>query len=74
MLGKNSVHKIIHFVYIVMCCLKAGILESEDWYGYCEATASLNAFPLQRASQLLENGWPELDMFQTVRRCASMAR
>jgi hypothetical protein len=43
-------------------------------YGYREATASLNAFPLQPASRLLNNGSPELDMFQRVRRCASTAR
>jgi hypothetical protein len=43
-------------------------------YGYREATASLNAFLLQRASRLLDYGWPELDMFQTVRRWASTAR
>jgi hypothetical protein len=43
-------------------------------YGYREAKATLNAFPLQRASRLLDNGWPELDTFQTVRRCPSTAR
>jgi hypothetical protein len=39
-------------------------------FSYREATVSLNAFPLQQAGRLLDNGWPELDMFQTARRCA----
>jgi hypothetical protein len=39
-----------------------------DCYGYREATAPLNAFPLQRAGRLLHNGWPKLDMSQTERR------
>jgi hypothetical protein len=38
------------------------------WYGFREATAPLNAFPLQRVGRLLHNGWPQLDMSQTVRR------
>jgi hypothetical protein len=40
----------------------------EDWYGYREAMAPLNAFPLQLAGRLLHNGWPELDRSQTLRR------
>jgi hypothetical protein len=34
-------------------------------YGYREATASLDAFPLQRASRLLDDGRPELDIYHT---------
>jgi hypothetical protein len=33
-------------------------------YGYREAMASLGAFPLKRAGQLLDNGWQNWSCFK----------